>query len=129
MESSLEVAFVIYRSVVAVFSSFCKSQACSWIIISIYIASTCLLCYTYFKQIPYYNTFVSNFFGSLIFISFWVSINALLMKLLTVNGQIIVIFLGMPLLINVVRNLREKRIDSLMKTNIEKLKLDIDSLI
>ena len=88
-----------------------------------------MLCYQYYKQIPYYNSFVSVFCGSLIFIFFWISINALLMKLLHVNGHIIIIFVGIPLISLLVRNLREQRIETLMKTNIDKLKLDIDALI
>lgn len=72
---------------------------------------------------------MSVFCGSLIFIYFWISINALLMKLLEVNGHIIIIFVGIPLISFLVRNLREKRIENLMKTNIDKLKLDIDALI
>lgn len=51
------------------------------------------------------------------------------MKLLTVNGHIIIIMVGIPLISLLVKYLREKRIENLMKTNIEKLKLDIDALI
>lgn len=51
------------------------------------------------------------------------------MKLLKVNGHIILIFVGIPLLSLLVKYLREKRIENLMKTNIEKLKLDVDALI
>jgi hypothetical protein len=51
------------------------------------------------------------------------------MKLLEVNGHLIIIIAGFPLITNLVRNLREMRIEVLMKTNIDKLKLDIDALI
>ena len=51
------------------------------------------------------------------------------MKLLNVDGHIIIIFVGIPLITLLVRNLREKRIETLMKTNIDKLKIDIDALI
>jgi hypothetical protein len=51
------------------------------------------------------------------------------MKLLKVNGHLIIIFVGIPLIGFLVKNLREKRIETLMKTNIDKLKLDIDALI
>lgn len=88
-----------------------------------------MLSYQYYKQIPYYNSFVSVFSGSLIFIYFWISINALLMKLVDVNGHIIIIGVGIPLIVYLVQNLREQRIENLMKTNIDKLKLDIDALI
>ena len=129
LESSFEVALVIYRSIVVIFSSFCGSEMCSWVLISVYIISSGMLCYQYYKQIPYYNAFVSVFCGSLIFIYFWVSINALLMKLLDVNGHLVIIFVGVPLISFLVQNLREQRIETLMKTNIDKLKLDIDALI
>lgn len=120
---------VIYRSIVATFATFCSSEVCSWILISVFILASILLCYQYYKQIPYYNSFVSIFWGSLIFISFWISINALLMKLLRVNGHIVIIFIGIPFIAFLVKNLREKRIETLLKTNMDKLKLDIDSLI
>jgi len=51
------------------------------------------------------------------------------MKLLDVNGHLIVILLGIPFISLLVRNLREKRIEALMITNVDKLKLDIDALI
>jgi hypothetical protein len=72
---------------------------------------------------------MSIFCGSLAFITFWISINALLMKLLDVNGHIIIILVGIPLIYLLVKNLREKRVENLMKTNIDKLKLDIDALL
>jgi hypothetical protein len=129
LESSFEVALVIYRSIVATFSNFCGSEVCSWVMISVFILSSAMLCYQYYKQIPYYNSFISVFVGSIIFIYFWISINALLMELLLVNGHLIIIFVGIPLISLLVKNLREKRIETLMKTNIDKMKLDIDALI
>ena len=86
-------------------------------------------------MVPYYNRFVSIFFGSVIFSYCWISLNALLMMILTVNGvstvsgHIIIIVVGLPLIGILVRSLREMRIESLMKVNIEKLGSDIDALI
>ena len=88
-----------------------------------------MLCYQYYKQIPYYNSIVSIFCGSLIYNYFWISVNALLMKILEVNGHLVIIFVGVPLISLLVKSLREKRIESLIKTNIDKLKQDIDALI
>lgn len=51
------------------------------------------------------------------------------MKLLTVNGHLVIIYVGIPFIIYLVKGLREKRIEELMITNMDKLKLDIDSLI
>jgi len=51
------------------------------------------------------------------------------MKLLQVDGHVIIIFIGIPFISLLVKSLREKRIENLLKTNIDKLKLDIDSLI
>lgn len=51
------------------------------------------------------------------------------MKLLNVDGHLIIILVGIPLITLLVKNLREKRIETLMKTNIDKLKLGIDALI
>ena len=51
------------------------------------------------------------------------------MKILEVNGHLVIIFVGVPLISLLVKSLREKRIESLIKTNIDKLKQDIDALI
>jgi hypothetical protein len=67
--------------------------------------------------------------GCMVFTYCWVSINALLMMLLDVNGHLTIIFIGEPIIGFLAYNLREKRIESLMKTNIDKLKLDNDALI
>lgn len=106
LESSFEVALVIYRAIVATFSSFCGSIVCSWVLISVYVLAGTMLCYTYFKQIPYYNPFVSVFCGSLIYVYTWISLNALLMKLLVVNGHLVVILVGVPFITLLVKNLR-----------------------
>lgn len=71
-----------------------------------YLASSATLCFQYVKYIPYYNGFVSVFFGTMVFTYFWVSINALLMKMVTLNGHLIIIFIGIPLISIVVRNFR-----------------------
>jgi hypothetical protein len=41
----------------------------------------------------------------------WVSINAILMQLIKVDGHIVIIFAGIPLIVFLVRNLRETRIE------------------
>lgn len=45
MESSFEVALVIYRSLVGAFAGFCHNETCSWILITVYIIAGALLCY------------------------------------------------------------------------------------
>jgi hypothetical protein len=51
------------------------------------------------------------FCGTLIFSYFWVSLNGILMKLVKVDGHIIIIFAGIPLISLLVKNLRETRIE------------------
>jgi hypothetical protein len=121
LETSFESALVVYRALVAVFTNFCDGGACSWVLIAVYIISSAMLCFQYYKQIPYYNQVVSVFCGSLIYVYLWISVNALLMKLLAVDGHIVVIFAGVPLICLLVKSLRDKRIESLVKTNIDKV--------
>lgn len=45
LESSFEVFLVVYRSIITVFSTFCSSSICGWILISVYIISSAMLCY------------------------------------------------------------------------------------
>jgi len=130
METSFEFALVVYRSGVAIFTSFCFGTVCSWLLIMVYLLSSGMVCFQYYKQIPYYNQFFSIYCGTLIFSYFWIALNAVLMMLLSaVSGHIIIIFGGIPLIWVIVKNLRESRIESLAKTNIEKVGIDIDALI
>jgi hypothetical protein len=129
METSFEVGFVIFRSLVAAFGDFCYGETCSWILIAAYIVASGFLCYQYYKQIPYYNTFISILTGCTIFSYLWISINALLMKFLGISGHIVIIIVGIPLLWYLVKSLREYRIETLIKTGVDKLATDIDALL
>ena len=129
MESSFEVSLVIFRSLVGAFAGFCNGEICSWILIAVYILLSGFLCYQYYKQVPYYNSFISVLCGTTIFTYFWISINALLMKFLGVSGHIIIIIVGIPLIWFFVKSLRDYRIESLIKTPVEKLASDIDAVI
>ena len=129
LESNFELAFIIYRSLVGAIAGFCNSGICSWVLIILYIVAGAFLCYQYYNQIPYYNSFVSIFCGSLIFSYLWIALNALLMKFLNVNGHLVIILVGIPMITLLIKFLRDYRIEVLMKTGIEKVKTDIDSII
>jgi len=43
-ESSFELALIVYRSIVVTFSIFCNSNACSWVLIAVYLISSLMLC-------------------------------------------------------------------------------------
>lgn len=102
---------------------------CSWVLIIIYLGSSIFLSYQYFIFIPYYNSLVSVFFGSLINLYLWISLNCLLTKLVVVNGHIIILLMGVPLIIYLVYQLRQRRIDLLLDQSIEKINNDVDALI
>jgi hypothetical protein len=85
--------------------------------------------YQYFIFIPYYNQFVSIFFGSIINIYTWITFNCLLTKILTVSGHVIIILIGVPIIINIVIYLRKQRIEFLMDNTMDKINNDIDALI
>ena len=82
----------------------------------------------YFKFIPYYNNFVSIFFGSLTGIYFWVSVNALISQFYQIDGNILIILLGVPIVVLLTKYLRDYKLDKLMMTEADKLESDIDSL-
>jgi hypothetical protein len=58
----------------------------------------------------------------------WISINAILMEVWIVNGSILVIFIGVPMIVVLVQGLRDSRIESFMTTTTEHMKNDIDLL-
>ena len=72
---------------------------------------------------------MSVFCGSVIWIYLWISINTLLMKLLNVNGQIIIILIGIPIISYIVKNLREYRIENLQNVKIDKIQSGFDALL
>jgi len=49
LESSFEVALLIYRSIIALFSNLCTSGVCNWILIAVYILSSAASCFQYCK--------------------------------------------------------------------------------
>ena len=120
---------MLYRALVAVFANFCTSEVCSWVHICVYLGSSAFLCYQYYRYIPYYNAFLSVFIGTLFFVYFWVSFNALLMKIFETRGQLIIVLVGLPLVLVVVRNIRARRINSLLETPPDKIQNDIDVLL
>ena len=107
----------------------CNSTLCAWVILCVYLASGVTMSYQYFIFIPYYNQFVSIFFGSIINIYTWIAINCLLTKLITVSGHVIIILLGIPLIVHIVIYLRKQRIEFLMDNTMDKINNDIDALI
>ena len=51
------------------------------------------------------------------------------MKFLDVSGHIVIIIVGIPLIVYLVKSLRENRIEILMKTTIDRLNSDVDALL
>lgn len=84
--------------------------------------------YQYYKYLPYYNSFVSIFFGCMIGIYFWITVNALLAEFFRVHGHIVIILIGVPIMCYLVKSVRDSRIESLMSKTTEQMSNDIDSL-
>ena len=72
---------------------------------------------------------MSVFMGSIFVTYFWIALNALLMKFLKVDGHIIIIFAGIPLIVLLVKKVREYTLERLMKLSIDDIKTDLDALI
>jgi len=71
---------------------------------------------------------VSIIFGTSVFSYFWISFNALLMQFTNIQGHLIIIFVGIPLLFQLVKTLRERKMNWLIRTNIKDLKIESDCL-
>ena len=67
--------------------------------------------------------------GSIFVTYFWIALNALLMKFLKVDCHIIIIFAGIPLIVLLVKKVREYTLERLMKLSIDGIKTDLDALI
>jgi hypothetical protein len=129
LESTFELLLLFYRIFVCSFTMLCHSSSCGWVLLFVYLASGITLSYQYFIYIPYYNQFVSIFFGSIINIYTWIAVNCLLTKIWTVSGHMIILLIGMPLIVLIVVYLRQQRIEFLMDNTLEKISNDVDALI
>ncbi|CDW90925.1 pas pac domain protein [Stylonychia lemnae] len=128
LDSNFEVIMLIYRVLIGTLSQFCLSGFCSWILIAFSFISSLYFQYQYFKFLPYYNNFVSIFFGSMVGIYTWITINGILTQFYDVQGHIVIIFIGIPIICALIKRIRETRIESLMMSTTEKMQSDIDSL-
>jgi hypothetical protein len=129
LNQSFEVVMYFYRIFLVTLSFLCNDIFCSWILIVACLLTGLFLVYRYFLWVPYYNRFVSIFFGTVVCTYLWITINAVIMKFTIVSGHIIIILLGIPFIWLLVMDLREKRIENLMTSSIEKINSDSDALI
>ena len=129
LESTFELLLLLYRIFVSSFTMLCHSASCGWILLFVYLASGITLSYQYFIYIPYYNQFVSIFFGSIINIYTWFAVNSLLTMIWPVSGHMTIIAIGIPFIIYLVIHLRQKRIEFLLDNTVEKINNDVDALI
>jgi hypothetical protein len=119
LDSNFELIMLVYRTSMSALTVFCAGPYCSWVIIVISLLSSVYFLFQYFKFLPYYNSTVSLLFGAMLGVYFWISLNGLLMGLYTMSGHITVILIGIPLVVGVMKSLREKRIEWLMSTTID----------
>ncbi len=82
----------------------------------------------YFAYLPYFNPFTSVLWGSMTCIFLWISLNALGMETLKLNGQLVVIGCGIPMIIGLVFHGRKLRIRHILLLPVEKMSSDIDAL-
>ena len=97
---------IFLRIVIGTLALICNDSFCSWIILVIFCISSAFYVYQYFLYIPYYNQFVSVYFGSLVNIFAWVTINCVMTKFADTNGHIVIILIGIPLVAYLTKFLR-----------------------
>lgn len=85
--------------------------------------------YQYFSSVPYFDSYISVFWGSLVCCFFWFSLNALLMMILDIYGHIIIICIGVPVIVGVVYNLRKLRTHKILLLHMDKVKTGKDALL
>lgn len=83
-----------------------------------------------YQFIPYYSEYTSVVWSGGIGTLFWITINALILKLAHgVNGHIIIILIGLPFFFGIQRSLRFKRVTDLMISSTQSLRKESDVLI
>ena len=129
LETTFELVFLGIRVVLLPINIFWKNLIGIWILTILTLLFSILLCIQFFRGLIFFNTFVSVFSGSLNFILGWVALNGIIVLIFGLQGNIIVICIGIPIIIILVKNLRERRVDGLIMTTNEKFKRDSDILI
>ena len=72
---------------------------------------------------------VSETFGAMLGVYCWITVNALLVKLYEMkSGHLIVILIGIPIVVIVMKRLRANRIEWLMSSSLDKFTKDIECL-
>ena len=87
------------------------------------------MCFQYFRELTYFNLFVSIFHGSLHLILFWISLNGIIVLIFNLKGNITVILIGIPIIIVLIKNLRERRMNHFLTNTLDKITKDTDFLI
>eukprot|EP00826_Nyctotherus_ovalis_P038584 TRINITY_DN3624_c0_g1_i1.p1 TRINITY_DN3624_c0_g1~~TRINITY_DN3624_c0_g1_i1.p1 ORF type:complete len:338 (-),score=66.20 TRINITY_DN3624_c0_g1_i1:290-1303(-) len=85
--------------------------------------------YCYFAYVPYFNVFVSVFMGSMIGIYLWFTVNAFLMMFINVEGHMIIVSIGVPIICGVIYNLRALRIRRLLMATTDRLASETETLL
>jgi hypothetical protein len=79
--------------------------------------------------VPYYSPYPSVTFGSFCLIYFWTAVNAILREVFTVIGHYTIIFVGIPFIVLLARNIRIKRLEMVFVATSEKMKDEIEALL
>ena len=117
LDASLEVQIVFYRLVITIVAHFVSNQGYKWLLpLATTFASFYFVMY-YWTHITFYEPLVSIINGIYVCSYFWISFNILLMVLLkgtAYTGQSIIIVIGIIIIIPLVRNIRNWRIQQVL---------------
>jgi len=125
----IEFEMIFFKLILVVLTTFLIGTIGNWIRFMIVLLSGIFFCIQYYNQLPYYNQIISLTYGSTLFLFTWISFNAILVLLFSLKGNVLTILIGSPILVALVKYVREKRINSLLISNIDDIKSDTDSLI
>lgn len=100
-----------------------------WILVITSFVIGIILCFQYYRALPYYNSFISVYWGSLIITYTWIPLNGIIILIFHLKGNIIVIILGIPVLVAIVKFFRDRKIYSLLISTSEKIKNETEILL
>lgn len=126
LDTSLEIHIFFYRLVMGILAHFLSNKSYNWLLP---LCNTFAIFYyvlLYWKQLNFYDPFVSTIYGIGICSYFWTSLNLLIMVILEgtgYTGQSITMVVGVVIIVPLVVNLRKWRVQQvLFGTQYDKIK-------
>ncbi len=116
IDTNFEIYIMFGKTLLVATSILIQSSFTSYFIVFVSIIASFILVNHYFKSIPYFSMQICVLNGFLYLTFLWTSLNSLCMLFIKAEGQLIVVFLGLPLIYKLTQVIYQHRVNILLKT-------------